>query len=746
MEIAAPSSAFPGNVQSLWPEPIAVTPSSPAVFVNYDFLVSAGDRMFSTTGLFDVVATSRYGSLTHSFVNRDLGGSSAPGGGAERLATTYRQDWVNSPATLELGDSTVRPGAFGLPLRFGGVALYYNYGLRPGFVTQPLPRFSGEAVTPSTVDVFVNGQLRRSVDVPPGPFTLNEVTVITGAGQARLVIRDALGREQLVDATFYSAGRLLRRGLSQYALSGGSLRKPGVGATPEYDNGYLSALWRQGITDALTLEARAEMELGVTRVAGFAAAFALPVGEAEISGAINDTNGQTHWLGGAGYRYLSPKTSATLRWDEADQGFRLAGVVDPLMMIQHLVTATASQQLTPGMSLNLGWIEQRSASGHTQRSANAGLAWSLPGGATSLLSVARVSQSQSSSDSLRLTLTLPLGADRFATASVDGGTVRQNTISVQRSLPFSEGIGYRLSASDGSIGTRGEASVRAQSRTVLLSAETSMFQDQPGYSRFGARGSLGTLGGAVFAARSIDDSFALVQAPGVANVPIQPNGQPAGRTDSKGRLVLPRVAGLVPQRVEAEVDALDPEVAVLEERAAFVAAPRSAVIATLGLKRVSSALIRAVRPDGSVLSAGAPVQGRGDVETSSVGPRGEIFVRARPGPQQLSVEHEGVVRGLTSSFLNHCRLAVSTKPARFDASPPRPDGYFFRVLATSGGYSTGAGGVFASGASHELRYCRCAGWAAHGSYARQHRDHLQQRGFWRNRLGASHLRLFGRQR
>jgi len=488
------------------------------------------------------------------------------------------------------------------------------------------------------------------------------------------------------------------------------------------------------------------MELGVTRVAGFAAAFALPVGEAEISGAINDTNGQTHWLGGAGYRYLSPKTSATLRWDEADQGFRLAGVVDPLMMIQHLVTATASQQLTPGMSLNLGWIEQRSASGHTQRSANAGLAWSLPGGATSLLSVARVSQSQSSSDSLRLTLTLPLGADRFATASVDGGTVRQNTISVQRSLPFSEGIGYRLSASDGSIGTRGEASVRAQSRTVLLSAETSMFQDQPGYSRFGARGSLGTLGGAVFAARSIDDSFALVQAPGVANVPIQPNGQPAGRTDSKGRLVLPRVAGLVPQRVEAEVDALDPEVAVLEERAAFVAAPRSAVIATLGLKRVSSALIRAVRPDGSVLSAGAPVQGRGDVETSSVGPRGEIFVRARPGPQQLSVEHEGVVRGLTSSFLNHCRLAVSTKPARFDASPPRPDGYFFRVLATSGGYSTGAGGVFASGASHELRYCRCAGWAAHGSYARQHRDHLQQRGFWRNRLGASHLRLFGRQR
>lgn len=645
-EIQAPPDAFPSSVQSLRPEPIEVTPSSPAAFVNYDFLANTGDRTVSASGLFDVVATSRFGSLTHSFVNRDLGGGSAQGGGTERLATTYRHDWINSPATLELGDATARPGAFGLPLRFGGLALYSNYGLRPGFVTQPLPRFSGEAVTPSTVDVFVNGQLRRSVDVPAGPFSLNEVPVITGAGQARLVIRDALGREQLVDATFYSAGRLLRPGLSQYALSAGTLRKPGVIGSPEYGNGYVSALWRQGITGALTLEARTELEAGVTRVAGFAAAFALPAGEAEVSGAVNHTEGQTHWLSGVGYRYLSPQRSATVRWEEADQGFRLAGVVDPLLVTRHLVTVTGSQLVTPGMSLNLGWIEQRNASGQTQRSANAGLAWSLPGGGTFLLSVARVTYGQSSSDSLRLTMTLPLGENLFASASVDGGAVRQNTVSLQRSLPLGEGVGYRLSASDGSSGSRADASVRAQSRAVLLSAETSILQDQPGVSRFGARGSLGTVGGAVFAARSIDDSFALVRVPDVADVPLLLNGQPAGRTDSKGRLVLPRVSGLVPQRVEAEVDALPADVTVLNERASFVVAPRSAVIATLGLKRVSSALVRVIRPDGSSLAAGAAVQGAAEVETSSVGPQGEIFVRGSPGPQRLTVDHDGFVCSL----------------------------------------------------------------------------------------------------
>ena len=151
-DIMAPAGVFPGSAQSLQLEPIDITPSSPAAFVNYDFSVNSGSGTVSGAGLFDIVATWRYGSLTHSFVNRNLGGDSTQRKGTERLATTYRYDWINSATTLEAGDVNAQPGAFGLPLRFGGVSLYSNYGLRPGFVTQPMPRFSGEAVTPSTVD------------------------------------------------------------------------------------------------------------------------------------------------------------------------------------------------------------------------------------------------------------------------------------------------------------------------------------------------------------------------------------------------------------------------------------------------------------------------------------------------------------------------------------------------------------------------------------------------------------------
>jgi outer membrane usher protein len=198
-----------------------------------------------------------------------------------------------------------------------------------------------------------------------------------------------------------------------------------------------------------------------------------------------------------------------------------------------------------------------------------------------------------------------------------------------------------VSGNEGSAGTRGEASVFAQSRAVLLSAEHSATQGQPGASRFGARGSLGTVGGAVFAARSINDSFALVRVPDVADVPVSFNSQPAGRTDSTGRLVLPRVSALVPHRVDVDVDALPADVTVLDERTRFVVAPRSAVIAILGVKRVSSALVRVIDPDGTVPPPGTTVRGASGVETSRVGPRGEIFVRASPGILRLQVERDG---------------------------------------------------------------------------------------------------------
>ena len=52
-----------------------------------------------------------------------------------------------------------------------------------------LPALAGVAVLPSTVEVLVNNQQRLSRQVPPGAFELQDVPVVTGAGDLNLILR-----------------------------------------------------------------------------------------------------------------------------------------------------------------------------------------------------------------------------------------------------------------------------------------------------------------------------------------------------------------------------------------------------------------------------------------------------------------------------------------------------------------------------------------------------------------------------
>ena len=48
-------------------------------------------------------------------------------------------------------------GAWGRSVRFGGIQFGTNFSTQPTLVTTPLLFAQGEAIVPSTVDVFVNG-------------------------------------------------------------------------------------------------------------------------------------------------------------------------------------------------------------------------------------------------------------------------------------------------------------------------------------------------------------------------------------------------------------------------------------------------------------------------------------------------------------------------------------------------------------------------------------------------------------
>jgi outer membrane usher protein len=61
--------------------------------------------------------------------------------------------------------------------------------------------------------------------VPSGPFIINQVAGINGAGQATLVTRDAAGRAVSTTLPLYVDTRMLAAGLTDYSVELGVLRR-----------------------------------------------------------------------------------------------------------------------------------------------------------------------------------------------------------------------------------------------------------------------------------------------------------------------------------------------------------------------------------------------------------------------------------------------------------------------------------------------------------------------------------------
>ena len=61
-----------------------------------------------------------------------------------------------------------------------GLSVSREFSLDPYFIRTPLPRLSGAATGPSTLDVYVNGALVRSEAIAPGTFELKNLPVTEG--------------------------------------------------------------------------------------------------------------------------------------------------------------------------------------------------------------------------------------------------------------------------------------------------------------------------------------------------------------------------------------------------------------------------------------------------------------------------------------------------------------------------------------------------------------------------------------
>ena len=635
-------AAFVGT--QLGREPARSLPFAPpllALALNYDLahtqIRDRGARSLRDSGLLtEFLASGSWGVLATSIAGRHLDMPHAVGATAWwHLHTTWTVDWPDRAWTLRIGDTATRPSIWGRSFPLGGLQLGTNFGLKPGWSGPSVPALSGSAAAASTVEVYINDALRQTQQVGAGPFTIENLQAPAGAAEARIVVRDILGRETVIMRPFFTSTKLLSPGVSEWSVEAGWLRQNLGTARSDYREAFVQGWVRHGwdahwTTESSALRSRdlGHLSLGVT---GTVAGSVLV--QAAMAGSVSATAGRGHSTL-LGVERSTAAWSLGLRTVAASAGFRELGraSADSPARAEHSATLRHVWRGPWSLGLTLARRDTRDAGALTSGTASVG--WTSPAGLTWLALLTRVQGAQVSR-SAQVSVVWPLDGRRVLSAQA-GRSSGNLDAHVGASSPIEAGssLGWRALAGHRASTSVAEAGAYWQADRWFGSMEARSGAGSQAW-RAGLQGALVAVDGSVFAANRLQDSFALVEVPGQAGVVVGLGSGAGVRTDARGRALLPRLLPYQENAVRIDADTL-PESAELDEFERPAVPPwRSGVRVVFPVRQGRAALVRIVLDDGQPAPALAEVSLEGDERRFTVAHRGEAYVTGLHEPASV---------------------------------------------------------------------------------------------------------------
>jgi outer membrane usher protein len=612
------------------------TRSPPGAYLNYDVFAGRDqDGPTHASALVETGVFGRWGSGSSTSLVRHNGEQNH----GVRLDTTWTYDQPERMASIRLGDGISGVSSWGRSVRFGGVQWATNFATQPGFVTFPLPTLSGIATAPSAVEYYVNDTLRLQRNVPSGPFAIQDLPLVTGQGDVRMVVRDLLGREQVITQPFYASEQILAAGLRDFSYEAGFVRQNYGLASNDYGRPAIAATERRGLSDHFTGEVHVEAlrDQQTVGVGGSLLAGSAGVLSAAVAGSRNiDGKGG---LVEIGFQHQSRHLSYGAHTEWTSARFAQLGYRAPDRPPRQSTSAFLS--LGFGRSGSLGLSYTRQDLRDQQDVELVGLSYNRALDSLGYLTVSALRFFTGDTSPLfTFTFTVPLGArDSVSLNGQSHGGSAGGNVQYQRNLPAGTGVGYRLQAG---LSPRDPdvADIGLQNDVGTYTLGFAQSQGERAYQASG-RGGLAFLDGRLFASRHLDDSFAVVQVPGFAHVRIYADNQEVAVTDHDGYALVPRLRPYQknPVRIEQADLPLDADIQGLE----LIAVPyfHSGLALTFPVSRSSGAILVLRLQDGSVLPAGAEVVVDGNATPFPVGLYGEVYLTGLRGTNKLRASWAG---------------------------------------------------------------------------------------------------------
>jgi outer membrane usher protein len=444
-----------------------------------------------------------------------------------------------------VGDRLVTAGGLGGGTVLGGLTIARSFDIDPYFFRYPSMSYEGAATMPTTVDVYMNDTRIRRLQLSPGVFDLRDLPMAAGAGTARIVAREADGREQRVDLPYYFSRRVLRAGVSDYTYSLGFERAAPGSASWNYGRLAALASHRYGFTDAVTAGFHAEADTAL-RNAGGVIDTRSRIGEVEVAGAVSRADGAGGAAGSLSYDYAGREGSVGIRLGMTSARYATLSLASSAERVRAQAAVTMAVRLGRVGAISLQYAIARGASrGATASTASVVSQVTLTSRASLRVSASRTSSAGGllrPTSAVTVSVSVHPGKSMAGSVSVRADRGNANvSYDVGKSVPAGHGFGYHVQgALNGATAGRAWTSGRVTYGGALGSYDlqlTSFNGRLAGAQRI--NGSMVIAGGRVMFARPVSDAFAVVRVPGAAGVRIYANSQEIGRTDAHGDVVVP---------------------------------------------------------------------------------------------------------------------------------------------------------------------------------------------------------------
>jgi len=499
-----------------------------------------------------------------------------------RGLTRLEHDVPRRKERWTLGEQSASSGdVLGAGNLITGVGVNRTFEMDPLLITNSRPTINGILESAGTLEVYSNGILLLSRPVQPGPFSLEQLGIPNGRQNLELVLLDPNGnRRSISQSVLYGSTRVLAKGLSEYGFQAGSVQRsafvaqPIVDVTqlpldaegipivppqlrPSLDRRVTQAYYRRGVSDWLTLGARADVG-DHTQSYGVTAAVTGRWGDLGVAYGTSSEGGRA-W--NADYAIVGRRWSLGAGYQRLDPNYVLPGqsLASPEGRVLRAASVRGSVQVTAGIGLSYQAFQNRYENGATEHTQSVNLSGQAWGGSRWTLSGfdTRRDDGRPRDRSVGLFVSVPIGRRQNVSVSAqraDQGLASAAAWNMSRDGEF--GFSSALQASRTAEGSQ-SFNGRADYQTRYGLYQVTVDQNQESTNVMGTvSGGMVIGAGRVFFTQPLTGGMALLrspQTPGIAGVR---ENSSVGTTDKRGDLFIRGLTPYYPSSIGLDTDAL----------------------------------------------------------------------------------------------------------------------------------------------------------------------------------------------